>query len=296
MLICDTHADTLWARSAGNASPDVTLANLTACKEDIRIQALALYVHTGGMEEKPNVVERELNTFAQMKAEGFHQIREVSEAQPGLANVMLTIEGGEAFGSDPANVEHFAQLGVRMAALTWNNENLIAHPALSGSREGLTPFGRDVVRRMHHCRMAADVSHLNERGFWDLMDGPVCPMASHSCARRLCDHPRNLNDDQLRALFAAGGFVGVNFYPTFLSEDSRADIDRIIDHMAYMCDLGGEDCVGLGSDFDGIELYPEGMRTAADVPRLIDRLRERGFGSATEKIAGLNFKRYMENL
>jgi len=295
MLICDTHADTLWAICAGSRVLDVTREHLTAT-DDTRIQALALFIPKDGMEQKPTVVERELAALEQLKAQGFWQIRSVEEAAPGEANVILTIEGGEAFGDDPAKAEDFDRLGVRMAALTWNNENRIAHPALSGSREGLTPFGRDVVRRMHHCRMAADVSHLNERGFWDLMDGPVCPMASHSCVRRLCDHPRNLNDDQLRALFAAGGFVGVNFYPTFLSEDSRADIDRIIDHMAYMCDLGGEDCVGLGSDFDGIELYPEGMRTAADVPRLIDRLRERGFGSATEKIAGLNFKRYMENL
>jgi len=237
-----------------------------------------------------------MRAFAQMKNEGFRQIRELDEAQPGAANVMLTIEGGEAFGDDPAGVEHFARLGVRIAALTWNNENRIAFPALSGSKEGLKPFGRDVVRRMRENRMAVDVSHLNERGFWQVMDGPVPPMASHSCAWALCHHARNLTDEQLRALFAAGGYVGVNFYTCFLSEDGVADISRIVDHMAYMCDLGGENCVGLGSDFDGIDSYPDGMRTAADLPLLVDAMRRRGFGSVTEKIAGLNFKRYMEGL
>ena len=206
-------------------------------------------------------------------------------------------ENIEAFGGDPANVERFAQMGVRMAALTWNNENGLCHPAAGGSKEGLTPLGRETVARMRKCRMAVDVSHLNERGFFDLLDGTVPPMASHSCAKKLCGHFRNLSDDQLKALFAAGGFVGVNFYPAFLSDDHRADIDRVIDHMAYMCDRGGEDCVGLGSDFDGIEEWPEGLRNASDVPKLLERMLKRGFGqSLTEKIAGLNFKNYMERI
>ena len=295
MLICDTHADTLWAVSSGNQTTDVTLANLTATN-DVRLQALALYIPTGGMQQKPTALEKELAALQMLKAQGFRQVRTVEEAVAGEANVLLTIEGGEAFGSDPASVEQFDRMGVRIAALTWNNENLLGYPALSGSDEGLKPFGQEIVRRMHAAHMAVDVSHLNERGFWQLMDGAVCPMASHSCAWALCHHPRNLNNDQLRALFRAGGFVGVNFYASFLSEDGRADIDRIVDHMAYMCDLGGEDCVGFGSDFDGIDAYPEGMRTAGDVPALIDRLRSRGFGAVTEKIAGLNFQRYMNQL
>ena len=173
---------------------------------------------------------------------------------------MLTIEGGEAFGGDAAQVDRFADLGVRMAALVWNNENGVAHPALSGSGEGLTPLGWDIVSRMRSRHMAVDVSHLNERGFYDLLDGKAPPLASHSCARALCDHPRNLSDHQLRCLFEAGGYVGVNFYPLFLSDDSRADLDRVVDHIAHMCDLGGEAHVGLGSDFDGIETHPEGLR------------------------------------
>ena len=103
----------------------------------------------------------------------------------------------------------------------------MAHPALTGSGEGLTRQGWEIVRRMRSRHTAVDVSHLNARGFYDLLDGEAPPLASHSCARALCDHPRNLKDHQLRRLFEAGGYVGVNFYPLFLSSDSRADLNRV---------------------------------------------------------------------
>lgn len=91
--------------------------------------------------------------------------------------------------------------------------------------------------------------------------------------------------------------MGVNFYPLFLSDDSRADLDRVVDHIAHMCDLGGEAHVGLGSDFDGIETHPEGLRNAGDLPALLERMRRRGFGEPlVEAVAGLNFKRYLESI
>ena len=253
MLVCDTHADTLYALSAPDRPAggplDVTAELLTA-GGGVRVQCLALFVCTNGMRMSPTIVERELQAFEGLKQRGFCQITELSQAREGVANAMLTIEGGEAFGGDAAQVDRFADLGVRMAALVWNNENGVAHPALTGSGEGLTPLGWDIVSRMRSRHMAVDVSHLNERGFYDLLDGKAPPLASHSCARALCDHPRNLSDHQLRCLFEAGGYVGVNFYPLFLSDDSRADLDRVVDHIAHMCDLGGEAHVGLGSDFD----------------------------------------------
>lgn len=300
MLICDTHADTLW-NMAWDERPadlpwDITKEYLTSTP-GTRVQALALFVATGGMQLQPTIVERELAAFEKLKADGWRQITDLDQALPGEANVLLTIEGCEAFGGDPANVDRFADLGVRAAALTWNNENGLCFPAASGSAEGLTPLGWETVRRMRKRHIAVDISHLNERGSFDLLDGTVPPMASHSCAKKLCGHFRNLSDDQLRALFQAGGFVGVNFYNEFLSDDHRADINRVIDHMAYMCDLGGENHVGFGSDFDGIDEWPDGLRTAADIPSLIEGMRRRGFGEALiEKIAGLNFRDYLQRI
>lgn len=295
MLICDTHCDTLLRLAKGEKPEtlDVTYRSLTT-PGNIHVQCMALYVCTGGMEQKPTVVQKELAAFEQCKKLGFHQITKISEALPDVPNAMLTIEGGEAFEGDVEKVDAFAARGVRMAAIIWNNENGLAHPAVSGSREGLTPLGRRIVERMRACHMAVDISHLNERGASEVLDGAVPPLASHSCARALCDHPRNLTDSQLKALYRARGYVGVNFYGRFLREDSIADIDTVVDHMAYMCDLGGEDCVGFGSDFDGIDIYPEGLRNALAVPALLERMRRRGFGEAlVEKIAGRNFERYL---
>ena len=296
MLICDTHADTLYTRCTAPAGTafDISAGMLTEHPEETRLQVLALYVCTGGMEERPTIVQRELAMLEVLKKEGFRQVTKVDDALPGQANCMLSIEGCEAFGGRPEEIGRFAALGVRLAALMWNNENGIGHPAVSGSKEGLTPFGREVVRLLRENRIAVDISHLNERGAEEVLDADVPPLASHSCAYRLCAHPRNLTDAQLKALFRAGGFVGVNFYPSFLRPSGTAEADTVIDHMAYMCDLGGEDCVGLGSDFDGIETHPAGLRTAADVPALLRRMEKRGFGGKLiEKIAGENFRRYM---
>lgn len=296
MLICDTHADTLH-RMPYTKNTDITLKRLLH-PGHTWVQALALFVGGNGLKGDDRfLIDRELENFELLKKKGFHQIRRIEEAQPDKANVLLTIEGGEAFGDDLSSVQRFAELGVRIAALVWNNENLLAHPAVKGSDNGLTPFGWQVAKELRKQHIALDISHLNERGSWELMESSVPPMASHSCARALCDHPRNLTDEQLRALFHAGGYVGVNFYPVFLKESGQATVDDLIDHIAYMCDLGGERCVGLGSDFDGIDSYPEGLRTPDQIPALFERMQQRGFDEALIKnVAGENFARYLSQI
>lgn len=301
MLICDTHADTLYAlatrEKAGDAL-DVTLERLTAHPADIRVQALAMFAGINVLKgADSDLAERELDAFEALKSQGFRQIRRISEAVPGAANALLTIEGGEIFGGSLEAVERYAGLGVRIAALIWNNENGLAHPAISGSDEGLTSLGRQMAEALRKNKIALDMSHLNERGCWELMESDTPPMASHSCAKALCPHPRNLTDEQLRALFRAGGFVGVNFYPVFLTESGHATLDDVVDHMARMCDLGGEAYVGLGSDFDGIESYPEGLRHAGELYGLFDCMKKRGFPQPLiENIAGNNFARYLARL
>lgn len=301
MLICDTHADTLWAlqnkHRPADRPTDITLEYLTATG-DTRVQAMALFVGGNGLTgEDTDLIQRELHQLQLLKQQGFRQITHTAEAMPGVGNILLTIEGGEVFGDNPATVGEFAALGVRAAALVWNNENRLAHPAKGGSREGLTPFGQQVVQQMRRHRMAVDISHLNERGSDEVMDSDFPCMASHSCARGLCDHFRNLSDRQLRLLFATGGYVGVNFFVPFLTDTGKASLDTVIDHMAYMCDLGGENAVGLGSDFDGIDEYPEGLRNAGDIPALLERMRQRGFsGALIRKIAGENFAAYLERI
>jgi membrane dipeptidase len=195
-------------------------------------------------------------------------------------------------------VDVFRALGVRMAALLWNHENALGFPAKSGSRRGLTPYGLEVVRWMQAAGMAVDTSHLNEAGFWSILgETPVAPLASHSCCKALRDHFRNPTDAQIRALIARGGYIGVNFYPAFLSADGRADADRVAEHIDHLCQLGGAGIVGFGSDFDGIEVPPKDLRHAGEIPNLLEALRRRGYGEeAVAGIAGGNLLRYYDRI
>ena len=185
-----------------------------------------------------------------------------------------------------------------MAALLWNNENALGRSAKSGSTQGLTSYGLQVVREMQRLHMAVDTSHLNEAGFYDIFAKThVAPMASHSCCRALCDHFRNLTDEQLRLMIRQGGYVGINFYPAFLNQDGRADVDTVAEHIDHVCQLGGEKHVGFGSDFDGIECCPRGLEHAGQIPHLLSALRKRGYGEDTlSDIAGGNLKAYFARI
>ena len=230
--------------------------------------------------------------------EGWTRVDSPLEAEDGKVKILLSVEGGEIFEGKVERVHEFYGYGVRMAALTWNNENEIGHSAKSGSKEGIKPVGWEILRAMAELKMAADTSHLNEAGFWDLIDKhSQPPMASHSCAMALCSHFRNLTDEQIRAMVKRGGWIGVNFYPSFLSPDGKASVSTICDHIDYMCQLGAEKNVGFGSDFDGIETTPVDCKSPADVPKILDELRRRGYSEeALADIAGNNFLNYYRRL
>lgn len=295
MIICDAHCDTLYTlRTRPGAALDVTLERLT--EGGVSLQTMAMYVGPGRKGDVEALFAGMLDCFEALRRAGWRQLDDPSEAADGQVGVMLSIEGCEPFDRGLEVIARYRALGVRMAAVTWNHENALGSPAVGGGQDGLKPYGLKAVREMQRLGIAVDVSHLNEAGFYDILnktDKP--PMASHSNCRAIVDHPRNLTDAQLRALFQAGGYVGVNFWPSILGEN--ASIDTVIDHIAHMYDLGGAGRVGFGSDFDGIQSKPEGLDNPADFPRLIDRLRQRGFshGEAAD-VAGLGFVRYFERI
>ena len=122
-------------------------------------------------------------------------------------------------------------------------------------------------------------------------------MASHSCVRSLCDHFRNLNDDQIEAMVQYGGYIGVNFYPAFLSEDGQATARTVAEHIDSICQMGGAEIVGLGSDFDGIENAPRGLSHPGDLPNLFNELRRMGYSEeALAGIAGGNLRAYFRRI
>ena len=183
-----------------------------------------------------------------------------SVLEAGRTAALLTVENGKPITSLEV-VDEMAADGVKMVTLTWNAANPIAHG--SQATGGLTSFGREVMRAMEDRRMVVDVSHLNDESFWDVARAARRPFAaSHSNARAVCGHPRNLTDDQFRAIVDAGGVVGINYFRGFISDrvtgfdapvDGEVTFDELAAHIEHFLDLGGEGAIALGSDFDGSE-------------------------------------------
>ena len=294
MFIADTHSDTLYAIGVHNAK-NTMITPARRREGGVTLQVFALW--TGGKGNKGDVagiVAAEMSAVPGMIAAGLKQVDDPAQAKEGEHSFMLSVEGGEVFEKDLSTIAAWREKGVRMAALVWNNENRIGFPAKGGSTQGLTEYGVAAVKEMQRLGMAVDTSHLNEAGFYDIFAKTnLPPMASHSCCRALCDHPRNLTDEQLKLMIREGSYVGVNFYPWFLSDSGKADVKRVAEHIDHICQLGGEKIVGFGSDFDGIECVPTGLEHAGQMPNLIAELRARGYDQATiEGIAGKNLLAY----
>ena len=197
---------------------------------------------------------------------------------PSPRKKMLSVEGGEALCGDISRLRTLFDDGVRAITLTWNGPNEISDTAAAPKENGgLTVFGREVVGEMNRLGMAVDVSHLSDRGFFAVMDTSTRPvLVSHSNARAICGHARNLTDDMFAALIRGGGVLGINFYPAFLGKD--ADIDTVITHIRHFVALGGENHLGLGSDFDGTEgCLPDGIKGCEDIGCLLCALHDKGF-------------------
>lgn len=215
-------------------------------------------------------------------------------AREGKVAMLLSIENGLALEGSVRVLRNFYRLGVRAMGLTWHYRNDIADGiAEEHGKSGLTVFGTEVVKEMQTLGMVVDVSHMNIAGFWDVLEktkGPV--IASHSNARVVCKHARNLYDDQIKALAARGGVMGINFCADFLSDSGNTSLDDIVKHIDHIVSLAGPGCVGLGSDFDGIPKPPEKVENVSKLPVIAEELLRKGYKEAdVRKISGENFFR-----
>jgi membrane dipeptidase len=221
----------------------------------------------------------------------------------GLA-VVLHVEGAEPIGPELDELEVLHAAGMRSLGLTWSRPNVFAtgvpfaFPGSPDQGPGLTDHGRALVRACGELHVLVDVSHLNARGFWDVAELGDAPLvASHCGAHALCPSPRNLTDDQLRAIGDSGGLVGINFHVGFLRADGADDADTpvaaIARHAAHVADVAGVDAVALGSDFDGATM-PAELGDASGLPRVLEELRAAGFAADdVERIAWRNWLRVL---
>lgn len=217
----------------------------------------------------------------------------------GRLAVLLSIEGGHAIENDLRLLETYAALGVRSLTLTWMNTNDWADASTDPvvTRGGLTPFGRRVVREMNRLGLVVDLAHVSRETFFDALEVTSAPvLVTHAGARALADHPRNVDDAQLRALARNGGAVGIAFYPGFLSASAGEDVgvEHVLDHIEHVVSVAGLDHVALGSDFDGITTTPRGLEDVSRLPAVSDGLRRRAFSEADiRKVLGGNALRVL---
>lgn len=311
MRIVDMHCDTitaLYAKQNEGSTEDLKCNSLhmdleKMKKGDYLLQNFAVFVHLGS-EKKPfeycmSVIDRfyqEVEKFPELigPVRTYEDIQKNIDA--GRMSALLTIEEGGACQGELAYLRDFYRLGVRMLTLTWNFPNEIGHPnRLKGSdgnpvfgyntTEGLTPKGIEFVQEMDRLGMIIDVSHLSDAGFWDVIKYSNRPfVASHSNARAQGSHSRNMTDEMIRAMSERGGVMGINYAPSFLedrenSADCQSTPENMVRHMKHIINVGGIQCLGLGSDFDGIRGNLH-IDRADKMYMLEDELKKNGFSSS----------------
>ena len=222
----------------------------------------------------------------------------------GIVAAILHFEGAENLGPDPGALEELYEAGLRSLGLVWSRPNAYAHgvpfrfPSSPDTGPGLTGAGKELVRECNRLGVLIDLSHINERGFWDVADLSEAPLvATHSNAHVLCPASRNLTDGQLDAIRDSGGMVGVNFAVGFLREDGGESVDTpletVVRHVDYLVGRVGIEGVGFGSDFDGAKV-PKDLGDVSGLPRLLDALRSVGYDEpALEKLAHRNWVRVL---
>jgi len=309
---CDTIYEILEAKKRGeiiSLRDGRLMVNLNKMKQGgYGVQNFALFVKQDEGSSAFESVKELIATFQEEMRANSDLISQVTTADEILENqragklsAFLTIEGGEAIEGCIDKLRYLYEQGVRMMTLTWNYPNEIGFPNFKQGydfytpnlEDGLTETGIDVVQEMEQLGMIIDVSHLSDAGFYDVLKYTKKPfVASHSNARAVSPWVRNLSDDMIVKLAKRGGVIGLNFCADFLkgqrkseiieniglmaSEDSSAGFDDILYHARHMANIGGVECIGIGSDFDGIPAY-DGMPTPDTMPQLAEYLCKNGF-------------------
>lgn len=318
MRLIDMHCDTLWLMSR---EKDIKLKKNDGYVDIEKMKAagslaqfFACFIHIDAIEGDDRW-NKGYQLALDMIARGKREFADCSEDialacncdelmqnyESGRMSAFLTIEEGGILSGDITRLNRLYEEGVRLITLTWNHENCIGFPNsrdVTIMQEGLKPFGIEVVERMNELGMLIDVSHLSDGGFWDVLKHSKKPIvASHSNARTLCPHPRNLSDDMIKALANKGGIAGVNFYPYFLNKNGKVTAEDIASHIEYIYRKGGEDVVTIGTDFDGFDEGKLGLTHIGEMGKVYDAVKRRGFTERQmEKFWSQNAMRVMKEV
>ncbi len=285
-MIIDAHCDTLEKWTDGNK-------NTHFQKNDIKGNYIQIFALFCSEEKKWERVNSLLDTFD--SSDLGKKIYSKSDLESGFSfGSLLSLEGADFLSEDMGRIDTLFERGVRMLSLTWNHSNLLAGSSLEKDL-GLTSLGLKVLKRAEEKGMTIDLSHIGEKSFYDVLENACTSVVlSHSNSKKICNHKRNITDEQFLAVMKNKGCVGINFYPPFLREDERASMDDIIKHIDHFLSLGGEDNIGIGTDFDGIGFLPDDVTGTKSLYTLSDRLDYFYGEKITKKIMGENFFRVLK--
>jgi membrane dipeptidase len=303
--IFDAHCDVLyklWLNPTLNFESDPSLhVTYKRLKEGQgKVQCMAIYVpEEVGYEERFEAALEMVHIFYQKILPVFPAIKlvktkkDIENLKEEEIGVILTLEGCDAIGTSLTRLRTLFHLGVKSVGLTWNYSNAVADGILEPRGAGLSLFGKKVVEENNRFKVWTDVSHISVKGFWDVLEISKYPIASHSNALQLNNHPRNLNDDQLRALIEKDSIIGINFVPYFLTNEPTAAIKDVIKHIDYICALGGERNVGFGSDFDGISSTVVGLEHYGCYTKLVEELHKH---YSEEQVHHFSYQNFVNHL
>ncbi|MGH9339276.1 MAG: dipeptidase [Acidobacteriota bacterium] len=308
-LVVDTHVDTTqkllqpgWDFAALHQEGSVDLPRLS--KGGARALFFAVYV-------PGTTIEAEALSQALEQIAAIHKMardlsdsmalctnaREVRQAFTlGRIAVLLAIEGGHMINNNLALLPIYAHLGIRYLTLTHRvNTDWADSSADQPRHNGLSAFGKEVIRELNRLGIMIDISHASDKTFWDVLETSQAPIiATHSSCRAICPHSRNLSDEMIKALASGGGIIHITFVKDFIGPSPATGWEKIVEHIDHAVSLVGAGHVGLGSDFDGADM-PRGMEDAACLPKITEALLLRGYSEKdTRKILGENTLRVME--
>ncbi|MGN1014625.1 MAG: dipeptidase [Butyricicoccus sp.] len=214
----------------------------------------------------------------------------------GKTAAFLAVEGAELLQNEQ-DFHAAVDAGVRIVTLSWNHDSVFACGAASDPRKGLTSRGRKLVSMLEQAGVIPDVSHLSERGFWDLADCTDAPiLATHSNSRTVHEHVRNLTDEQVREIVRRGGLIGLNFYVPFLTGRKRSVMADVFPHIDHLLELGCESTLAIGADFDGCDRLPEGVEDITAMQAVRDELLRHGYSEQlTDALFFENAARFVRN-
>jgi len=354
ILVFDSHCDTayvLYGQSSYFIKENKSHLTIEKAKKGgLKAQIFAIYVNPAYAPYRS--IKKALLMYYALETKLFSlgnaikvtsTIEMESAIKKGKLACWISLESGNIIENSIEILEFFYNLGVRCMTLTHTkNTDWADSSGDEPKHDGLNKLGKKIIRKMDELSMVIDISHSSDKTVEDVLDITSMPiMASHSCARALCDIPRNISDDLIKEIANKKGYIGVNFFPGFLNKNiynqvmknieknsgwfkkeiegkednpdvinktemelyskivegnDKVDLNAIIDHIAHIADIGGVDCVGLGSDFDGIPSTPTDLTDVSCYPALANRLSDRGFNeNEIRKIMGLNLVNFLKN-